>query len=217
MFLSCECCVLSGRGFCDGLITRPEESYRMLCVVVCDLETSWMRRSCPPWGLSGNKKNVDECGSQPWFWVVVKHDSVFWRLRGWLNVVLVDWLLVLHDLETYLVTLTVYWFSGYLTMLFNWLECSGANSSNSLWKELLVHFPQIFLKRLRKTAIVTEQVLGHDLNSGIQSMNSCWPIRRSPCFEVWTLAGMCGLFVGENSYLNYTGCHVIGGQRFGWF
>jgi len=25
----CECCVLSGRGLCDGLITRPEESYRL--------------------------------------------------------------------------------------------------------------------------------------------------------------------------------------------
>jgi len=24
-----ECCVLSGRDLCDGLITRPEESYRM--------------------------------------------------------------------------------------------------------------------------------------------------------------------------------------------
>jgi hypothetical protein len=27
-FVCCECCVLSGRGLCDGLITRPEESYR---------------------------------------------------------------------------------------------------------------------------------------------------------------------------------------------
>ena len=27
----CECCVLSGRGLCDGLITRPEMSYRV-CV-----------------------------------------------------------------------------------------------------------------------------------------------------------------------------------------
>jgi len=33
---------LSGRGLCDELITRPEESYRMCCVVVCDLETSRM-------------------------------------------------------------------------------------------------------------------------------------------------------------------------------
>jgi len=30
---------LSGRGLCDELITRPEESFRLWCVV-CDLETS---------------------------------------------------------------------------------------------------------------------------------------------------------------------------------
>ena len=30
--------MLSGRGLCDELITRPEESYRLLCVFVCDLE-----------------------------------------------------------------------------------------------------------------------------------------------------------------------------------
>jgi hypothetical protein len=35
-----ECCVLSGRGLCDGPITRPGESYRMWCIVLCDLETS---------------------------------------------------------------------------------------------------------------------------------------------------------------------------------
>ena len=29
-----ECCVLSGTGLCDGLITRPEESYRVWCVWV---------------------------------------------------------------------------------------------------------------------------------------------------------------------------------------
>jgi hypothetical protein len=34
MFVSCECCVLSGRGLCDGLITRPEESYRVWYVWV---------------------------------------------------------------------------------------------------------------------------------------------------------------------------------------
>ena len=32
--------MLSGRCLCDELITRPEESYRLWCVVVCDLETS---------------------------------------------------------------------------------------------------------------------------------------------------------------------------------
>jgi hypothetical protein len=35
---------LSGRGLCDGLITRPEESYRLWCVLVSDLGTSRMRR-----------------------------------------------------------------------------------------------------------------------------------------------------------------------------
>jgi hypothetical protein len=32
MSVCCECCVLSGRGLYDGLITRPEESYRVWCV-----------------------------------------------------------------------------------------------------------------------------------------------------------------------------------------
>jgi hypothetical protein len=32
--------VLSGRGLCDKLTAHPEESYRLCCVVVCDLVTS---------------------------------------------------------------------------------------------------------------------------------------------------------------------------------
>jgi len=32
--------VLSGRGLWGELITRPEESYRLWRVVVCDLQTS---------------------------------------------------------------------------------------------------------------------------------------------------------------------------------
>jgi hypothetical protein len=27
MYVCCECCMLSGRGLCVGLITRPEKSY----------------------------------------------------------------------------------------------------------------------------------------------------------------------------------------------
>jgi len=52
MFVCCECCVLSGRGHCDELITRPEESYWLWCVVECDLETSIVRRPWPTGGLS---------------------------------------------------------------------------------------------------------------------------------------------------------------------
>ena len=51
MFVCCECCVLSGRGLCDGLITRPEKSYRLWRVVVCDQEASRMRRQKPATGL----------------------------------------------------------------------------------------------------------------------------------------------------------------------
>ena len=71
MFVCCECCVLSGRGLCDELITRPEESYRQWCVVECDLETSRIRRSWPTLGHSATgkksyslKKAVDRRNTQ---------------------------------------------------------------------------------------------------------------------------------------------------------
>jgi hypothetical protein len=51
MSVCCEWRVLSGRGLWDGLITRPEESYRLWCVVVCDQETSKTRRVKPATGL----------------------------------------------------------------------------------------------------------------------------------------------------------------------
>ena len=53
--------VLWGRGLCDELIIRHEESYRLWCVVVCDLETSRMRRPWPAWGRSATaKKKLNE-------------------------------------------------------------------------------------------------------------------------------------------------------------
>jgi len=60
MFVCCECCVLSGRGLFDELITRPEEFYRLWCVVVCDLKTSRMRKPWPALGLSATKQNQSE-------------------------------------------------------------------------------------------------------------------------------------------------------------
>ena len=50
-----DVCLLSGRGLCDELITRPEESCRLWCVVVCDLETSRIRR---PWHALGRSATV---------------------------------------------------------------------------------------------------------------------------------------------------------------
>jgi hypothetical protein len=52
MFVYCECCLLSGTDFCNELITRPEESYRLWCVVACDLETSRIRW---PWATGGGE------------------------------------------------------------------------------------------------------------------------------------------------------------------
>jgi len=68
MFVCCECCVLSGRCLCDELITRPEESYWLWCVVVCDLETSWMRRPLPTGGSSAKNKQT-----------IVYSDECFWQ------------------------------------------------------------------------------------------------------------------------------------------
>jgi hypothetical protein len=46
----CEYFLLSGRGLCDGPISRPEESNRVWCVSVYDLETSKMRLPRPELG-----------------------------------------------------------------------------------------------------------------------------------------------------------------------
>jgi hypothetical protein len=50
--------VLSDRGLYDELITCPDESYRLWCVVVCDLETSRMRRPWAALGCSATEKKM---------------------------------------------------------------------------------------------------------------------------------------------------------------
>ena len=74
IFVCCECCVLSGRGLCDELITRPEESYRLWCVVVCDLETSRMRRPWPAVGSQSHRKKNSLV-------IVAEHGRVFPQVR----------------------------------------------------------------------------------------------------------------------------------------
>jgi len=54
--VSSDCYVLSGKDLGVGLKTRPEESYRLWCVIECDLETSWMKRSWPALGCRAKKK-----------------------------------------------------------------------------------------------------------------------------------------------------------------
>ena len=80
MFVCCDCCVLSGRGLCVELITRPEESYRLWCVIVCDLETSRMRRLWTALGRSATKKNYSgDRGSQ----ILSSRASCWSALRVW--------------------------------------------------------------------------------------------------------------------------------------
>jgi hypothetical protein len=83
MSLSCECYILSGKVLCEELIARPQESYG-LCWVVCDLDTSRMRRPLSERGLStvGWKEFEGKLSfpfwSHPgcndvtmWFWVII--------------------------------------------------------------------------------------------------------------------------------------------------
>jgi len=50
-----ECCVLSGGGFCEGLITRPEESFRMWCVYLWLWSLDY-EEALAHWGLSRHEK-----------------------------------------------------------------------------------------------------------------------------------------------------------------
>ena len=64
MFVSWECCVLSGRSLCDELITLPEES---LPTVVCRM---WYRNlvnkeALAHWGLLRQKQTIH---SRRWIW-----------------------------------------------------------------------------------------------------------------------------------------------------
>jgi hypothetical protein len=57
VLLLCFFCVLLDSGLCKRLITRPEESYRVLvCLIVCDLETSQTRRPALDLGFALEKK-----------------------------------------------------------------------------------------------------------------------------------------------------------------
>jgi hypothetical protein len=85
MFVSCDCCVLSGRGLCVGLITRPEESYRMWCVSECDRVAWILRRPWPTGGCRALGKYVNV--SVKWCSCALSDNRigvsfvVLWRLR----------------------------------------------------------------------------------------------------------------------------------------
>ena len=98
MSVCCECCVLSGRGICNELITGPEVSYWLWCVV-CDLEkqTSWIRRRRPTRGLSCQEKKktlVQNCvfGISAYQLTRIYHLLVFIKVTG--NKIYLDHILV---------------------------------------------------------------------------------------------------------------------------
>jgi hypothetical protein len=65
------------------LITCPEEYYRLWCVVVCDLETSWMRR---PWTTGGCRAKNKQASKGSLYWSYnadhCKDRSVKWETSG---------------------------------------------------------------------------------------------------------------------------------------
>ena len=91
MFVFREWSVLSGRGLCNGLITRPEESYRMWYVIMHDLETSRMRR---PWTVLGCCFKEDEVSAGTRIWLddpgfvlrqgkcILLYSKKFWQASG---------------------------------------------------------------------------------------------------------------------------------------
>ena len=83
IFVCCECRALSRGGLCDELITRPEESYRLWCVVVCDLETSRMSR---PWPALGRSATAKKRTKKMCIWKVGRDSSVGIAIRYVLDV-----------------------------------------------------------------------------------------------------------------------------------
>jgi len=59
MSVSCDCCVLSGRGLCDGLITR-QRSPTDCGVSECDRKASIMRWPCIIRGSCAMRKGGEE-------------------------------------------------------------------------------------------------------------------------------------------------------------
>jgi len=79
------CYVLSGRGLCEEMITRPEESYRLWCVVVYDLETPRMWRPWPSGGCRAKNKQNDAT-IKPRVYKFCKNvpaTTTFWEPERW--------------------------------------------------------------------------------------------------------------------------------------
>ena len=82
MFVYRECCVLSGRGLCDELITRTEESYQVWCLSLISKTQQWEGLGplggCWSWKKKSVHRNIEKTLRRH----VVKHPMAEPRLLG---------------------------------------------------------------------------------------------------------------------------------------
>jgi hypothetical protein len=79
LYVSCKCFVLPGKRLCDKPVCRPQQSYWIGCVIVCDLQTSRMRRLRPALCCCAIKESSLICSFQvgsleSWLW----YRRIFW-------------------------------------------------------------------------------------------------------------------------------------------
>jgi len=55
--VSCECCMLSGRGLSDGPITHPEKGYRVWFIQMSAIEETLRGGLSPVWAVEPWNKN----------------------------------------------------------------------------------------------------------------------------------------------------------------
>ena len=138
MFVCCECCVLSGRGLCDELITRLEESYRLWCVVVCDLETSWIRRPLPTGHCRANNEQ------NPLLWCLRSFEHLCVHNAMWRSAMCSE---VLNELTVNIIPFTGVWYFLVWQKVQTFRE-ESAPSSTLNWQE---HFVPVHSTTLSHT------------------------------------------------------------------
>jgi hypothetical protein len=82
MFVCCERCVLSGRGLCDGLITRPEESYRLCRVIVLSRNLKNEEAKTRKWVVKASKSTTTTQGRATSSMVIRRFLTAMFQFRS---------------------------------------------------------------------------------------------------------------------------------------